>query len=60
MAHTVATIEEAHLEEHAAEQEATNPLANIWLGFLGICLGSTLICSAVLLAWPVIAQLAAQ
>jgi uncharacterized protein (DUF2062 family) len=49
------TIEHAHVEEQAA----SNPLANIWLGILAVCLFGTLLCTSVLVAWPIIANLIA-
>jgi len=53
MATAIATsIENVHSEE-----QASNPLANLWLGLMGICLGGTLLCTAVLVAWPVLASL---
>ena len=53
------TIDQVEIEDTIASQVASNPLANIWLGFLAVCLGGTLFCTAVLMAWPIIAQLAA-
>ncbi len=41
------------------DQAVANPLANLWLGFLAVCLGATLFCTVVLLAWPIVAQMAA-
>jgi hypothetical protein len=46
-------------EEMISSQVASNPLANIWLVFLALILVSTLFCTAVLMAWPIIAQMAA-
>ena len=57
MAHSIAT--HGHIDEELAVQNVSNPLANIWLGVLGFCLGCTLICTVVLLAWPIVAQMAA-
>lgn len=37
----------------------TNPLANIWLGILGTFLGGTLLCTTVLVAWPILAKIMA-
>lgn len=51
----VATIDQVQIKEEAT----SNPLANLWLGFLAVCLGATLFCTAVLLAWPIVAQMAA-
>jgi len=42
-----------------AEREASNPLATVWLCILGLLLGATLICTVVLMAWPIVAQYAA-
>lgn len=53
------TIGKVQSEELIASQVATNPLANIWLGFLAVILTATLFCTAVLMAWPIIAQMAA-
>lgn len=50
-------LEAAQAETNAAE--VSNPLANIWLLFLGTLLGGTLLCTAVLVAWPIIANLTA-
>ena len=51
-------VEEAHLAESAAA-ESSNPLANVWLFVLAVLLGGTLLCTAVLVAWPIIAKLVA-
>jgi len=54
MAQAISTaIDNVQIEEQAA----TNPLANIWLGILAVCLGGTLFCTAVLVAWPILANL---
>jgi len=56
MATAIATsIENVHSEE----QVASNPLANLWLGIMAVCLGGTLLCTAVLVAWPIIANIMA-
>ncbi len=57
-----ATIDQvqAHVQDQAVAQEATNPLANLWLGILAVCLGGTLFCTAVLVAWPIIAKMVAS
>jgi len=52
------------LEKHfdlAADKatEKSNPLANVWLFVLGTLLVGTLLCTAVLVAWPIIANLIA-
>ena len=60
MATTIATtLGQAKIAEQQAEQTKTNPLANIWLGVLAVCLGGTLLCTAVLVAWPIIAKITA-
>jgi len=53
------TLENAEVVEQHAEQAASNPLANLWLGLMAVCLGGTLLCTAVLVAWPIIAKLVA-
>ena len=53
------TIGKVQSEAMTSSQVASNPLANIWLGFLAVILVSTLFCTAVLMAWPIIAQMAA-
>ena len=52
------------LEKHfdlAADKavEKSNPLANVWLFVLGTLLVGTLLCTAVLVAWPIIANMIA-
>jgi hypothetical protein len=37
----------------------SNPLANVWLFILATLLGGTLLCTTVLVAWPIIAKLVA-
>ncbi len=56
MATAVITIEQIISSEKSAELAASNPLANLWLGLLTACLGGTLICTAALVAWPLIAS----
>lgn len=56
MATTIATTLE---QTEIRAQQATNPLANVWLGILGLCLSGTLFCTAVLVAWPIIAKVVA-
>lgn len=34
-----------------------NPLANYWLLLLTICLGGTVLCTATLVAWPLLTKL---
>jgi hypothetical protein len=53
------TLESAQIVEQTAEQATSNPLANLWLGLMAVCLGGTLLCTAVLVAWPIIANLTA-
>ncbi len=53
------TMENAEVVEHSTEQAASNPLANLWLGLMAVCLGGTLLCTAVLVAWPIIASMVA-
>ena len=55
MAHTIAHNQ---IEDQAMEV-TSNPWANAWLAVLGLCLLGTLICSAVLMAWPIVAHLVA-
>jgi len=57
-------MDAARMNEQAAEAtidlsaaETSNPLANIWLLFLGTLFGGAVFCTAVLVAWPVIANL---
>lgn len=55
MAQAIATsIETVELEQ---SQAAANPLATIWMVFLGACLGGTLLCTGVLVAWPILAKM---
>lgn len=44
----------------ASESAKSNPIANLWLLFLALVLGGTLLCTAVLMAWPIVAQMAAK
>ena len=41
-------------------KEKSNPLATLWLATLGLLLGATLVCTVVLMAWPIVAQYAAK
>jgi|GEM_PF-616278 len=55
---------EQSLEKHydlAADEakEKANPFANIWLFVLGTLLVGTLLCTAILVAWPIIANMVA-
>jgi len=51
------TLEHSEVAEEQAVQTASNPLANLWLGVLAVCLVGTLFCTAVLVAWPIIASI---
>ncbi len=53
------SIEQAEIIEQSTDQAAANPLANLWLGILAVCLGGTALCTAVLVAWPIIAKMVA-
>ncbi len=60
MANAIASsIEQTEIVEQSAEQATSNPLANLWLGIMAVCLGGTLLCTAVLVAWPIIAKMVA-
>ena len=49
---------EKHFDMTADQTVAkSNPLANVWLFVLGTLLVGTLFCTAVLVAWPIIANL---
>ena len=50
-------FENAEVVEQQAVQAASNPLANLWLGLMAVCLGGTLLCTVVLVAWPIIASM---
>ena len=50
---------EAVLSSTMAETRV-NPLANVWLGLLAVVFGLTLFCTAVLVAWPVLAYIGAK
>ena len=60
MSATVAKHEEVadkvQITESAAA-ESSNPLANLWLVVLAVLLGGTLLCTAVLVAWPILAKM---
>jgi len=53
-------IDQSMLHELENVEEKTNPLATMWLVTLGMLLGATLICTVVLMAWPIVAQYAAK
>ena len=40
-------------------QQPTNPFATIWLGILALLFIGTLACTAILVAWPILATLIA-
>jgi hypothetical protein len=54
------TVDQVMSVEMAKGTEMSNPFATAWLCVLGLILGSTLLCSAVLMAWPIVAQYAAN
>lgn len=54
------TVDQVMNVEMAEATEVSNPFATAWLCVLGLILGSTLICSVVLMAWPIVAQYAAN
>lgn len=56
-ARTEQILKQAHIDQ--AVSESSNPLANIWLFVLATLLGGTLLCTVVLVAWPIIAKLIA-
>ena len=60
MSATVAKHEEVadkvQITESAAA-ESSNPLANLWLVVLAVLLGGTLLCTAGLVAWPILAKM---
>ena len=59
MENSIAIMNSQELSESTISSQAVNPLANIYLGFLALCLGTTLFCTVVLMAWPIIAQMSA-
>ncbi len=54
---TAQILEQEQIDLSVAE--SSNPLANVWLLILATLLGGTLFCTAVLVAWPIIAKLVA-
>ena len=42
---------------HSEELVSSNPLANLWLSLMAVCLGGTLLCTVALVAWPVLANI---
>lgn len=60
MTNAIATTrKQVEIDEQTVSSVATNSLANIWLAFLALCLVGTFFCTVVLLAWPIVAQMAA-
>ena len=57
---TMMNKQAVELTNELSVAKASNPLANIWLLFLGTLLGGTLLCTVVLVAWPIIAHLVAK
>lgn len=54
------TVDEVASIESSDVAEKSNPFATAWLCVLGLVLGVTLFCTAVLMAWPIVAQYAAK
>lgn len=54
------TMDEASSVELFEATEESTFFATSWLLILGLVLGATLLCSAVLMAWPIVAQFAAK
>ena len=54
------TMDEASSVELLDATEESTFFATSWLLILGLVLSATLLCSAVLMAWPVVAQFAAK
>ena len=59
MTNSIATTIGQEINEETTVSQAVNPLANVWLGILFVCLGVTFFSTAVLVAWPVIAHMVA-
>ena len=53
------TVDQTMNIEMAEATEKSNPFATAWLCVLGLVLGATLLCTVVLMAWPIVAQYAA-
>ncbi len=53
-------VDQVMKAEMVEATEKSNPFATAWLVILGLILGATLFCSAVLMAWPIVAQYAAK
>ena len=49
--------EKLHAADRAEAKEHSNPFANAWLVVLAVLLGGTLFCTAVLVAWPILAKM---
>ncbi len=54
------TVDQAMSFEVDEAAEKSNPFATAWLCILGLVLGATLLCTAVLMAWPIVAQYASR
>jgi len=54
------TMDESSSLEMVETTEKSELFANSWLLILGLVLGATLFCSAVLIAWPIVAQFASK
>ena len=54
------TVDQVMNAEMTDVAEKSNPFATAWLVALSLVLGATLLCTAVLMAWPVVAQYAAS
>ncbi|WP_020677366.1 hypothetical protein [Geopsychrobacter electrodiphilus] len=59
MTNSITTTIGQEINEVTTVSQAVNPLANIWLGVLLVCLGVTAFSTAVLVAWPFIAHMIA-
>ena len=54
------SVDQVMNAELAKDTEKSNPFATAWLCVLGLVLGATLLCTVVLMAWPIVAQYAAK
>ena len=54
------TMDEASSLEIVDATEKSDFFANSWLLILSLVLGATLLCSAVIIAWPIAAQFASK
>lgn len=63
MQNVIENVAQPEALESVIEQEQTksvpNKLANVWLALNFVIIVLTLICTAVLVAWPIVAKLAA-